>query len=89
MRDPQHLITLWASTACYEDSFTFYVLMIFIPHKHTYRPQRHFKGMAFLFYEYMIFVPHRKRAYTPPGPFTGIALFHDMYMMFVAHRKHI
>jgi hypothetical protein len=26
MWDPQHLTTLWASTACYMDSFTFFSL---------------------------------------------------------------
>jgi hypothetical protein len=29
MWDPQRLTTLWASTACYRDSFTFFTLKIY------------------------------------------------------------
>jgi hypothetical protein len=32
---------MWASTACYGDSFTLYMYMIFAPdRKHIYRPSR-------------------------------------------------
>jgi hypothetical protein len=30
MWEPQHLTTLWASTACYKDSFTFLILVVVV-----------------------------------------------------------
>jgi hypothetical protein len=30
MWDPQRLTTLWASTACYKDSFTFYFTILWL-----------------------------------------------------------
>jgi hypothetical protein len=40
----------WAYTVCYGDSFTFYMQIMFVPHrKHIYEPPRPLKGIALLF----------------------------------------
>jgi hypothetical protein len=42
---------LWISTACYRDSFTCYMHMMFVPHwKHKHKPPRSVTGIAFLVY---------------------------------------
>jgi hypothetical protein len=56
-------INPWTSTACYRVSFTFYIWMIFVPHRTpTYGPPRPFTGIVLLFY---MFVPHRKDQWAP------------------------
>jgi hypothetical protein len=53
--------------ACYEDTFTSYMQMMFVPYrKHTYGPPRTVTGIALLVYKWMMFIPHRKHTYVPP-----------------------
>jgi hypothetical protein len=65
----------------YGDSLTFYMQMMFVPHRrHTYGTARLVTEMALLSYMQMMFVPHRRRTYGPPMPVTGIALiFYKCY----------
>jgi hypothetical protein len=59
------------STACYWDSCTFYMQMMFIPHR-KHRPSVPVTGLALLFYMYMMFVLHMK--HRPPLSVIEIAL---------------
>jgi hypothetical protein len=72
VRTPQET-HLWPSTACYEDGFTFYMQMMFVPHrKHICGLSRPDNEDGFTFYMQMMFVPHSKHTYGPPRPVTRI-----------------
>jgi hypothetical protein len=64
---------LWTSTACYRDSFIFYMQIIFIPHrKHLWNFSACYRD-SFNVYIQMMVISHRKHLWTSM-PVTEIAL---------------
>jgi hypothetical protein len=79
MWGPSYLTTLYASTACYRDSFT----LLYVDDVRTAQETRLWTSTGcyrdiFSCSYVEMFVPNRKHAYGPPWPVTEIALLFHM-----------